>query len=129
MVLRVQSKVLLKAMDLSGNKQISQWEFCAACLPRSQYLEESMLYDAFVMLDVDGTGYIDAHNIAQAMDTDIEEAELIIEEVDTNEVGSVWATAGVAVRMRGTSQSWLVGQDGFISYVEFLRSMFSGAAT
>ena len=116
-------------MDLSGNKQISQWEFCAACLPRSQYLEESMLYDAFVVLDVDGTGYIDAHNIAQAMDTDIEEAELIIEEVDTNEVGSVWATAGVAVRMRGTSQSWLVGQDGFISYVEFLRSMFSGAAT
>ena len=100
----VESKVLLKAMDLSGNKQISQWEFCAACLPRSQYLEESMLYDAFVVLDVDGTGYIDAHNIAQAMDTDIEEAELIIEEVDTNE-------------------------DGFISYVEFLRSMFSGAAT
>lgn len=81
-----QSRVLMKALNLSGSGQISLWEFCAACLRRPQYLAEPLLYDAFGMLDADSTGYIYPHNLEEVVGLTEADAHLTVLEADADEV-------------------------------------------
>ena len=91
----------MKAINVTKTGRISIGEFCAACLHRTQYLAEPFLYEAFRVLDVDCTGYIDVHNIMTVTGMSERDAERVVQEADLGEVGH-------------------------ITYCDFLRAMFGG---
>ena len=55
---------MLKAADTDGSGEIDYTEFLAATMDPKIFMREDYLKTAFKMFDKDGSGYIDAHEIA-----------------------------------------------------------------
>ena len=82
---------IINSLDTDKSSKIEYNEFLAACLEQKVYLREENLLNAFMMLDLDGSGKISKAEIKQALNGDIDNETLdkMIQEFDLNGDGEI----------------------------------------
>jgi len=78
-------------LDTDKSQKIEYNEFIAACIEQKAYLREEYLLDAFMMLDIDGSGKISKSEIKTAINKEVDDETLekIIQEFDLNGDGEI----------------------------------------
>jgi len=76
---------VMASMDTDGSGSIDYTEFIAATLTQKQYTQKDVLWSAFRVFDIDGSGAITADELTQVLkDVSAENIQSMISEVDLN---------------------------------------------
>ena len=82
---------IIKHIDTNKSEKIEYNEFLAACLEQKIYLREENLLNAFIRLDLDGSGKISKKEIKKVLNDEVNKELLdkIIQEFDLNSDGEI----------------------------------------
>ena len=82
---------IIKHIDTNKSEKIEYNEFLAACLDQKIYLREENLLNAFIRLDLDGSGKISKKEIKKVLNDEVNKELLdkIIQEFDLNSDGEI----------------------------------------
>lgn len=94
---------IMAALDMNGDGQVYFSEFLAATVRPEQHAHEDAMQAAFVRLDADGSGTIDAYDLACVFGESFEGADVeeLLTQADATGVGEIDYDAFVAVLLRG----------------------------
>ncbi|CAK0885003.1 unnamed protein product [Prorocentrum cordatum] len=94
---------IMAALDMNGDGQVYFSEFLAATVRPEQHAHEDAMQAAFVRLDADGSGTIDAYDLACVFGESFEGADVeeLLAQADATGVGEIDYDAFVAVLLRG----------------------------
>merc|ERR1712097_131961 len=81
-------KVILKSLDTDGSGCIEYSEFIAATMDRAAYTQETALWAAFRVFDLDNDGVITKDELKKVLQTDASVAAAL-KEVDTDGDGTI----------------------------------------
>jgi len=80
----------LEALDTDGSGEVDYTEFVAATLSARQYLKKEVLWAAFRVFDVNGSGEIDRDELKEVLqDDNVKQIDAMIKEVDLNGDGKI----------------------------------------